>query len=338
MHGWGRSGRVKWASILGIAIAVSALVTLAIVIPSASAANRTLSAPVDITGAAKTCAVGDDPSWSGFDPVNHYVYVPNTESGSITVLSGTCTLVGTIDLGEFSDPFQVAFDPRSDYMDVTLGGSNAVDIIYGLTIEQTVTGFDNPSGIVFDPSCAVSAEFLGCMVVVNSDSDTVESLSGVVANVGNYPIGIDFDPLEDMLYVANDFGDSVTVLDAASLDVDTTVDVCTQPYGVAFDQATSEDYVVCYSGTVDVLGGFNGPGGIAGGITGFDEPEVVVFDQSNLYMYIANFGDNKVYVFDGFTPVKTDTVKTGVEGLVYDAANGKVYASGTTSSEVYVLS
>ena len=317
---------------------VGALVLLAF--PAAVGTIHTSLAPSLAAKADPTCRVGTRPQIPAYDPVTHDTYVPNEGSSNVTVLSGTCTLVGTIALPG-SDPFAAAFDPRTNDIDVTDAALNQVYQISGLTVEATTTGFDDPTMIVYDPACNVAAGHLGCMVVANSGTTTVESLSGVTFHVGREPFGLAYDSFWNTIVVSNILSNNVTVLNARTLTSVANVTVGTEPIGVAFDPSDCEDYVANEgSNNVTVLGGAAGPGGIDGTITGFDNPRGVAWDQSNLRIYVTNNGDGKVFELSVLAIVKKASTAAGSEatGLSFDAASDKMYVAGFGTNLVYVLS
>ncbi len=61
--------------------------------------------------------------------------------------------------------------------------------------------------------------------------------------VGNYPLGIAFNPRNGYLYVANASDDTVSVIDGAANTVIATIPVGSSPRGVAYDPRTGDMYV-----------------------------------------------------------------------------------------------
>jgi len=330
---------MRRVTVFGISVAGIAVLALAF-LPAVTSALRSepqvVMAPSD-----PSCAVGSEPTLPGFDPVTHDVYVPNFNSDNISVLSGSCKLVGTIGLPSGAEPEQAVFDPRFNYMDVTDYFLDQVYEISGTSIVATIGGFFNPVGIAYDPACHLAIGGAGCVVVANLGSDTVRTLSGVSFAVGPNPGHIAYDPFWDTLLVTIPSLDNVTVLNAGSLALVANVTVGANPEGIAFDATDSEDYVAnTGSNNVTVFGGLAGPGGIDGSISGFDVPTAVAWDQSTLHIYVANFGSGKVFALSGLSIVKKESTNRSAEpeGLAYDDATGKVFATGTATDVVYVLS
>ena len=94
--------------------------------------------------------------------------------------------------------------------------------------------------------------------VVDMDSEAVVA----VVSVGNDPRGIDIAPDNSRVYVANRFGNSVSVIDTATNSVVKTIDLdavtATEPYDVVVSPDGSQLYVAMKNG-----GSENGDGTVA---------------------------------------------------------------------------
>lgn len=316
------------SGVLGLAIGIAALMLISAVSGAASAT------PV-AKAVTKKCTVGKDPEVAGYDPVTHNMYIPNAMSGTVTVFSGKCTLVKTIKLPSGSDPIQAAFDPQNNRMYVTDYVLNQVYDIKGTKIAATITGFDAPYGITYDPGDEVLA-------VANNYGDTVSFVLGtnIVGgeSVGAYPNFIGYDPFQGTLLVTNFGSANVTIINAVSLGHMGDEPVGSEPAGVAFDYANSLDYVTNYvSDNVSVIDGL---GYRVATISGFSGPSFVAWSQASLHMYVTNVVNGKVYEISGYSIVKkVGTSSSGYPvGVTYDEANDLMYVTESNSDTVYLLS
>ncbi len=343
MRGGERKGRARIATVLGVAIAVGALLVLAIV-PAASSAVR-LERPALPATADPTCFTGDTPRDPGYDPVTHEMFVPNEgypgQAGgapNISVFSGTCTLVKTISLPTGAIPIQAAFDPSDNDMYVTDYGLNVVYVITGNKINTTISGFDEPMGIAYDA-------YQPAMVVVNSGDDRVDWIvgstnAGVFFYTGSDPYGIAFDPSCVCDLVTNTGSDTVTTYDDVSFATFTQA-VGVSPRGIAYNPVNSLDYVAnSGSNNVSVLM----DGGLYYTLSGFDGPYGVAWDQSTLTIWVTNDVNGKAYEIGGdlglsFTIVKKFSTASDSHalGLAYDEYNDEMYVTGFDTDVVYVL-
>lgn len=105
----------------------------------------------------KTCAVGNGPHFDAYDPVNHYIYVPNSGSSDLSIVSGGCTLVDTITFPTGAVTYAAEFDPTNNWVYVTDYALNQVYVLNGTKLLTTITSsaFDSPLGVTYDPGDAV---------------------------------------------------------------------------------------------------------------------------------------------------------------------------------------
>ncbi len=110
---------------LAAAVATGALV-LALAAPTAAAGSPVARAPA-VTG---TITVGSDPYGVAVNPVTGTIYVTNTGSDSVSVISGrTNTVTATITAG--SNPRGVAVNPVTATVYVTYVTGDTVSMISG---------------------------------------------------------------------------------------------------------------------------------------------------------------------------------------------------------------
>lgn len=315
-------------------------VAMLMIVPAASMAHPIVL--LEKTTKDATCGVGRAPWIPGYDPVTHEMYVPNTYTHNITVLSGTCTEVGTIGLVSGANPLEAAFDPGNNYMYVTDEALNEVYVISGLTIVATVSSalFNGPEGIAFD------AGFLGppTMVVTNYGGNDLVAISGTTVSgptgVGTAPTFVSYDPSRDTLLVANFGSANLTILNATSPFTSTHISasVGSGPTMIAFDPVGAVDYVANYlSSSVTIVGGF---GVVYGTITGLKTAWGVAWDQAALAVFVTGKTADKVWEISGGTVIKKISTPSGsnLEGIAYDDFNDKVYVANYGDNTVYVYS
>jgi hypothetical protein len=289
---------------------------------------------------AKHFTVGQGPNRAAYDPVNHDLYVPESNASQVQVFSPKNTLVGTVALPAHSFPGAAAFNGQNDMVYVTGEDSNAVYEISSTTLIATITGasISVPYGIVYDPGDGVVA-------VADLGSNNVTLIDGtavvVVTHVGIEPFGITYDPYWANLLVTNYGSNNVTCLSALYGTVVGNRAVGAEPTGIAFDPATDSDFVANFGGTnVTVIGG-DCSGGYS--ISGFSGPDGVGYDQATMQMFITNTANGKVdAVGTAYTIVKTYSTATHADSVdaTYDAYNDDVYVGGyggAVGTTMYVL-
>jgi DNA-binding beta-propeller fold protein YncE len=320
--------RKRVGQLLGVAIALGVLGLVA-------SLPGTLAAGVTAGTTPTKCVVGNGPEFPGYDPVNHYMYVPNSGSSDISVLKGTCTLVGTISLPAGAYPVMAAFDPQNNHMYVT---DNLLDQVYdisGTSVVATITGFSAPWGITFDPGDNL-------MLVANLNWANLTEIRGT-ANYGSVTVGsgpgfIGYDPYYATLLVSDFVGDAITILNAVNLGYMSTVGGLCQPGQVAFDFYNDYDYITnqCGNNVTVMLG----DGLVAGSIGGFKVPDGVAFDQSTLQTWVGNFNNDKVFVLkqSALGISARDLLTKGAKplGIAYDEYNDDMYVTNFHGNTVYI--
>jgi len=164
--------------------------------------------------------------------------------------------------------------------------------------------------------------------------------------VGNSPDAIGVDSMTGRVFVANQTDNSVSVLDAASGTVVTTVRVGPYPNAIGVDDVTGRVFVVG-------VGSINGDMGVKGSVSVLDartgtvlrtlplgntSTEVAV-DARTGRVFVTNQGSNTVSVLDARTGALVRTVAVGSTPyyLAVDAGAGRVLVADTGDNKVYVL-
>jgi YVTN family beta-propeller protein len=193
--------------------------------------------------------VGSDPFGVSVDGARGEVFVTNTGSNNVSVISDTGhQSVGSIGVGQ--EPMGIAFDATTGETYVADEGSNSVAVISDATLRvvaSVAVGF-SPIGVAFDPTT-------GAVFVTNFGSYSVSVIDGashaVVATVpaGIGPYGVAVDSATDNVYVTNQGSENVTVINARTDSIVATIPVVTseptllQLQGIAYDSRTGQLWV-----------------------------------------------------------------------------------------------
>jgi len=156
-------------------------------------------------------------------------------------------------------------------------------------------------------------------------------------HVGSYPIGVAFDPVNNLLYVSNFGSNNISVINTSN---DRVVAWIPTAYGVgplAVDTATGVVYFGDAVLTVYGIDPFTNriewsiPLASAGCPSGC-APEPQTYDTSNGDIYITDLSIDRVSVVHGSVAVGSIPVGTGPNGAAYDSANGDIYVSNEGAS------
>ncbi len=170
-----------------------------------------------------------------------------------------------------------------------------------------------------------------------SNSSTVNTVTDTVT-VGDEPAGIAYDSANNRMYVANQNGDNVSVIDCSTNTVIATITVGNAPWGIAYDSVNGRMYVanqsdstvsviVCATNTVLTTIGVGA------------NPFAVAYDSANARMYVTNAAGASVSVIVCSTNLVLTTIAGIVNptGIAYDSANGRMYVSKFSTNAVDVI-
>jgi YVTN family beta-propeller protein len=280
-----------------------------------------------------TIPVGSSPFAVAYDSTDSRLFVTNTGSDNVSVISDvTNTTVGSISVG--TSPYGVAFDNRTDRVYVANGGSDTVTVVNGssLAVLTTIAVGTDPIGVAYDPVNSV-------VVVANSGSDNVSVIDAaterVVASpaVGDSPYDVAVDTSNGAAYISNAASGNVTVLNQTGTGVAATIPVGVDLAGLTYDSRNNTVWVdqgpigvvVIYAATNQVVQFLE-----------FD-PQGAAYDPDQNLVCVTNAGNS---TFQCLVPgsyysdlVDINFVESGLpNGTAWSVTLGGVAATSTTKT------
>ena len=285
--------------------------------------NTVVVVPANQTWTASAVvAVGTDPFDVAVDNTTDEVFVTNTGSDNVSVISGATDLpIGSVGVG--SQPTGIAYDSATNYVYVANQGSNTVTVFSASTLQVLTNisvGF-GPLGVAFDPAT-------GYIFVANYDSYTVSVIWGVddailaTVPVGIDPTGVAVDNATDNVYVTNQGSSNISVILADTdytvvLSIPVTTTDATVLQGIAYDSDTKQlwvgagsEYLILINATAEQVAYIYST-----------DPAGVAWDPTAGTMCFTNTGNA---TFECYTnpQINTDTVtvtftETGLPGSVW---------------------
>jgi YVTN family beta-propeller protein len=170
----------------------------------------------------------------------------------------------------------------------------------------------------------------------NSNIGITNSNSGI--RVDSYPIGVAVNPSTNKIYVANDFSNTVSIIDGSTDKVDAKINVGISPYGIGVNPLNNRIYVSNRdSATVSVIDGSTN-NQIANVSTG-KRPLGVAVNPSNSLIYVTNIDSNTVSVIDGITNNLKSTIKVGNApyGVAVNPVTNKIYVTNIVDHTISVI-
>src|SRR5580658_3098055 len=195
---------------------------------------------------------------------------------------------------------------------------------------------------------------LGAARITTVPSSTVSGSASSAPRVGPYKLGslpldsvrpgltwdaqgwLAYDHLDHSFYVAV-APSSVDIISGNFTQVGTVVPVGTDPFGVAYDNATGTIFVTnTGSNNVSALKG-NQSAPVASIPVG-EGPLGIAYDPVDGDLYVANNGSDSVSIFSGTTFALVSNVSVGTNplGIAADPVTGKVFVANHGSANVSV--
>ncbi|MPZ05429.1 MAG: beta-propeller fold lactonase family protein [Nitrososphaeraceae archaeon] len=162
-------------------------------------------------------------------------------------------------------------------------------------------------------------------------------------NVNTYPVGITVNPSTKKVYVANEFSNTVSVVDIPSLKVEKSIGVENFPYAVDSNTLNNRVYVTNRgSNSVSVIDGSTDS--ILYNISVEQSPVGIAVNPTANWIYVSNLDSRSISVIDGITNTVQDTIRLsreGKAGLPYGIAvnplTNRIYVTDLGSNSVHVI-
>ena len=272
--------------------------------------------------------VGSSPGYEVYDGIDGDTYV--SSSNNVSDIAGTSN-IGAVPQGGG----QMAFDPVNGYVYVTRFSSNDVNVIHGTTLVATILVGTNPGPIAYSPAN-------GDMYVVNWGSNNVSVISGTsvvsTVRVGTEPYSIAYDAKDGDMYVGNAGSANVTVI--SGMTVVANVAVANYPYTLVYDGGNGDIYVACYGpvpypqGYVSVVSGT----AVVATVPVGSDPSAMAYDSGNGDVYVVNDNSGNVTAIAGLAGAGFITVGAGPVAIAVDPSSGYVYVANNNPGTVSVIS
>jgi YVTN family beta-propeller protein len=156
--------------------------------------------------------------------------------------------------------------------------------------------------------------------------------------VGNDPRGVAYNDDDNVIYVANNFDGTVSVINGETYSVTKVITGVVGANGVAYDSDHGLVYVTNQSiDTLTVISATTNT--IVETLPVGDQPNGVAYNPTSHKVYVANYGGNSVTIVDANTMTTTETI-SGLSEPAHVAVNSvsnKVYVSNHGNGTVTVI-
>jgi YVTN family beta-propeller protein len=188
-----------------------------------------------------------------------------------------------------------------------------------------------------------SVFFFGIFVISlsgqgESEQNVISLKSNPIINSGSFPIGIDINPITNKLYVANQFSNTISVIDIEKSKVEKNIDVGNSPYDVDVNPFSNRIYASNRdSDTISVIDGFTNKE--LAKIRVGDSPLGIGINLGRGWVYVANIDSNTITVIDAIdNHIRTSLKYASLPyDIVINPITNKVYVSDLGKDSILVL-
>jgi len=180
---------------------------------------------------------------------------------------------------------------------------------------------------------------VNCITAQDENDEKVISFeSNPVINSGSFPVGIDINPITNKLYVANQFSNTISVIDVEKSKVEANIDVGESPYDVDVNPFSNRIYSSNReSNTVSVIDGFTNkeltqiPVG--------DSPVGIGTNLAANWVYVANMDSKTISVIDPIINKVKHSLKyaSSPYDIIVNPHTNRIYVSDLGKDSVLVL-
>src|ERR1043166_1374824 len=157
-------------------------------------------------------------------------------------------------------------------------------------------------------------------------------------DVGSYPVGIRMNPITNKIYVANQYSNTISVIDGSNDQVISTIKVESFPYDLDVNPFNNRIYVSDFGDNIVVVidGSTNK---VIGSIPVGDRPSGINVNIRQNLLYVANYLSNTVSIVNGtnYKLIKNIPVGKSPVGLSMNPVTKKVYVSNIGDNSVSVI-
>jgi len=172
----------------------------------------------------------------------------------------------------------------------------------------------------------------------NDDQNVISLKSDPIIPSGSFPVGIDINPITNKLYVANQFSNTISVIDTEKSKVEANIDVGNSPYDVEINPFSNRIYASNReSNTISVIDGFTNkelteiPVG--------NSPVGLGINLATNWIYVANLDSKTISKIDPIENKVKESLKYALSpyDIIVNPHTNKVYISDLGKNSVLVL-
>jgi YVTN family beta-propeller protein len=222
------------------------------------------------------------------------------------------------------------------------GRTNPVEIYlrpiphFARYIEDPTAPFGSLSGICFssDGSRAYASDERGSVIIIDAISDSVI----YHVPLGGKPMGVIANPSNDELYIADSEANQVVILNTLSREIISRIDGGKYPQQLAISRDGKRLYVTCRnSRSVVLIDTIKRQTVDPPFLVGREPYGIALSPSDERILYVANFGDNNVYLIDASNGQQLGSVSVLDHPQYLAVSKDYVYVSNSFGDQISVI-
>jgi YVTN family beta-propeller protein len=209
-----------------------------------------------------------------------------------------------------------------------------LSILYFLSIVVLLLAFPSlTASMIMGVALADSSN-----TIADQDNQPIVTNAGIAVNT--FPVGVAVNPSTNIIYVTNEYSNTLSVINADNDKVEHTISVGNTPYDVDVDPVTDKIYVANLgSNSISIIDGSTNS--ILGNIENVTTPVGLDVDSDRSWIYVTNIENNTVSKIDAVTNKIVKNITVGKNPYSVDISKGrneyKIYVTNTGSNTTSVI-
>ncbi|MBI2471289.1 MAG: carboxypeptidase regulatory-like domain-containing protein [Planctomycetes bacterium] len=177
----------------------------------------------------------------------------------------------------------------------------------------------------------------GVGVSIHAPSAAAAPTVTATISVGSYPWGVGVNSTTNRIYVTNNSGNTVSVIDGATNTVTATISVGSSPSYVGVNPSTNRIYVS--NGNSNTVSVIDGATNAVVSTISLSSPTGVGINSTTNRIYVPDYWNNTVRVIDGTTNTVVSTISVGSfpNGVGVNSSTNRIYVANEGGYTVSVI-
>jgi len=290
----------------------------------------------DVYSFQDSAIVGDFPRDIDIDPILNNLYVPNYESGSISVIDSENMIVkDTIFINDQSNPTKIVVDSNRHLVFVSDKISGIITVIDGLN-GKIINSIDVGDSLwdldINDKNGKLYVSDLIKNEIIIVDTENLKIIKSI--HVGQSPWSVVINQKTNMVYVASGTSERIHVIDGNTDSIIYEINPGVKPWGLSINEKSNVLYVTSWdSNSITVIDLQNNE--IIYEIPIVSGAWQMSTNQNNGVTIVSNEHTNELYLLDeNSRQFQTITVYDSPQAMIISPVSNTVYVTNPLANSV----